>query len=54
MLGRQAQSEIATTGQQGAGLAKAGFVLGIVALVWFVVQIILFASGGFEFDFSTS
>ena len=54
MLGRQAQGEIATTGQQGAGLAKAGFILGIVALVFFVIQIIVFASGGVDFDFSTS
>ena len=54
VLGRQAQAEIATTGQQGAGLAKAGFILGIVALVFFVIQIIVFASGGVDFDFSTS
>ncbi len=56
VLGRQAQAEIATTGQQGAGLAKAGFVLGIIALVWMVVQIMLFATGALTFDgtFTTS
>lgn len=54
ILGRGAQAEIATTGQQGAGLAKAGFILGIVALVFFVIQIIVLASGGVDFDFSTS
>ncbi len=45
LLGRSAQGEIAQTGQQGGGMAKAGFILGIIALVLLVVQIILFAGG---------
>ena len=54
LLSRSAQDEIGRTGQGGAGLAKAGFILGIVALVFFAVQIIVLASGGVDFDFSTS
>ena len=46
ILGRNAQTEIAQTGQQGAGLAKAGFVLGIIALVFLVINLILLATGG--------
>lgn len=44
LLGRSAQGEIAQTGQQGGGMAKAGFILGIIALVLLVVQVILFAA----------
>lgn len=56
ILGRGAQAEIATTGQQGAGAAKAGVILGIIALVLLVLQIILFATGALTFDgtFETS
>lgn len=56
ILGRGAQSEIAQTGQQGAGMAKAGFILGIIALVFLALQIILFATGALTFDgsFETS
>ena len=46
IMGRQAQAEIAQTGQQGAGMAKAGFILGIIALVFLVINLILFATGG--------
>ena len=56
ILGRSAQAEIAATGQQGAGMAKAGFILGIVSVVFLVLQIILFATGAISFDgnFETS
>ncbi|MFC5178892.1 DUF4190 domain-containing protein [Nocardioides taihuensis] len=56
ILGRSAQSEIATSGQGGAGMAKAGFILGIIALVFLVLQIIGFATGVIDFsgDVNTS
>jgi hypothetical protein len=54
ILGRQAKAEIATTGQQGGGMATAGVVLGIIAIVWGVISIILYATGALTFDFSTS
>lgn len=50
ILGRSAQSEIAQTGQGGQGMAKAGFILGIIALVFLVIGAILFATGAFTFD----
>jgi hypothetical protein len=50
ILGRNAEQEIRVTGQGGAGLAKAGFILGIVALALLVLQIILFATGAFTFE----
>ena len=50
ILGRGAQAEIAMTGQQGAGAAKAGVILGIIALVLLVLQIILFTTGVLTFD----
>src|SRR5688500_2844831 len=50
ILGRNAEQEIRATGQGGAGLAKAGFILGIVALALLVLQIILFATGALTFD----
>ncbi len=56
ILGRSAQSEISQTGQGGSGMAKAGFILGIIALALLVLQIILFATGALTFDgtFETS
>lgn len=56
ILGRSAQAEIAQTGQGGQGKAKAGFILGIIALALLVIQIILFATGALTFDgtFETS
>ena len=50
ILGRGAQAEIATTGQPGAGAAKAGVILGIIALAILVLQIILFSTGALTFD----
>jgi Domain of unknown function (DUF4190) len=54
ILGRSAEQEIRTTGQGGAGMAKAGFILGIVALALLVLQIILFAGGFLTFPSSPS
>lgn len=45
ILGRSAQAEVAQTGQGGAGLAKAGFILGILGLALMVVYVILYATG---------
>lgn len=54
ILGRSAQKEIAQTGQQGAGLAKAGFIIGIVACVLSVIGIIwTLTTGGFSGSFSS-
>jgi hypothetical protein len=50
ILGRSAQTEIAQTGQQGAGLAKAGWILGIVAIVFMIIGAVLFATGVLTFD----
>ena len=56
ILGRSAKSEIARTGQDGSGMATAGFVLGIIAIVWGIIAIILFATGALTFEgtFETS
>jgi hypothetical protein len=56
ILGRSAQAEIRQTGQGGEGMAKAGFILGIIGLVFLVLSIILFATGALTFDgtFETS
>jgi Domain of unknown function (DUF4190) len=56
ILGKQAQNEIDRTGgaQGGRGMATAGFVLGIIACVWGVVSIILYATGVLTFSTSTS
>ena len=50
ILGRNAEQEIRVSGQAGAGMAKAGWILGIVALALLVLQIILFATGSLSFD----
>lgn len=54
ILANNAQKEIAASGQQGAGMAKAGLITGIIGLVLTVLNIILFATGAFSFDFSTN
>ena len=54
ILGNSAKSEIASTGQGGRGMAQAGFILGIIGLVFMVISIILIATGNFAFDFETS
>jgi hypothetical protein len=56
ILGKMAQNEIDASGrvQGGRGMATAGFVLGIIACVWGVISIILFATGSLHFNTSTS
>lgn len=49
ILAGQAEAEIRQTGQQGAGMAKAGRILGIIALVWMVIGSVLFFTGVFTF-----
>lgn len=51
LLSRNAKDEIGRTGQSGQGMATAGFVLGVIALVLLVVNIILFSTGVLTFDF---
>ena len=57
VLGRQAQREIATSGGMitGAGMAKAGVVLGIIgaaiAVVMTILNIVLLTSGDGSFNF---
>jgi hypothetical protein len=50
ILARMAKSEIAQTRQEGSGLATAGLVLGIIAVVWGVISVILYATGAITFD----
>ncbi len=54
ILGRQGQKEIDATGgaQSGRGMATAGFILGIIACVWGVITIILYATGALTFSTS--
>ena len=52
ILGQQAKKEIAASGESGGGMATAGVVLGVIALVWMVISIILSATGNFYYDFS--
>jgi hypothetical protein len=54
ILGRSAQGEIARTGQTGAGMAKAGFILGIVSVVFTVLAILLYALGALSVNGSVS
>ena len=51
ILGKMAQKEIdATGGGQGRGMATAGFILGIIAIAFGILNIILFASGAVDLD----
>ena len=56
VLGKMAQKEIDASGgaQTGRGLATAGFVLGILAVVWGVVWVILSLTGVINYNFSTT
>jgi hypothetical protein len=44
ILGRSAEKEIAQTGQSGAGMAKAGFILGIISIALSLVSIVYYAA----------
>jgi len=56
ILGNSAKKEIAASGgaETGAGMAQAGFILGIIALVLMVLGIIAFAGGLVTLPTSTS
>lgn len=54
IMGRSAQAEIAAGNGTGAGMAKAGFILGIIGIVFLVVNIILLATGVYNLDFNAS
>lgn len=54
ILARSAKAEIASTGQQGGGMATAGFVLGIIAVVRGLISLDLVATGVIDLSFSTS
>ena len=56
ILSNQAKSEIRASGgsQTGQGMATAGFVLGIISIVFGVINIILLATGVIDYNFSSS
>jgi len=56
ILGKMAQNEIDASGgtQGGRGMATAGFILGIVAIVFGIIGIILNLSGALDFSGSTT
>lgn len=53
ILGQQAKKEIAARGEGGGGMATAGVVLGVIALVWMVISLILAATGNFYYSFDS-
>ena len=52
ILGNLAKKEINASGgaQTGGGMATAGVILGIIAIVWSIISGILFATGVVTFD----
>ncbi len=54
ILANMAKKEIATTGEGGSGMATAGLVLGVIAIVWGVIYLILVGTGSIDFGVSTS
>ena len=56
ILGKMGQNEVDRSGgaQTGRGMATAGFVIGIIAVAWGIVQGILVATGHYYFHFNTS
>jgi hypothetical protein len=54
ILSRIADKEIAATGQGGAGMAKAGLILGIIGIILSLLWGIAIGVGGLSFNFSTS
>lgn len=56
VLGNMAKKEINQSGgaQTGAGMAKAGVILGIISIVLLILYLVLLAAGVATFDFSTS
>jgi len=57
VLGKSAQTEIAASGgrQSGEGLAKAGFIIGIISVaLWILWVVVSLATGGFSYNFETN
>lgn len=54
ILGRSAKSEIAQSGQSGGGMAIAGMVLGIIAVVFGIIVLILALTGSIDFSGNVS
>lgn len=56
ILGKSAQKEIDHSGgaQSGRGMATAGFILGIISIVFGIIGVILFVTGALDFSGSTS
>lgn len=54
ILARSAKKEIAATGQGGAGLATAGLVLGVIALVFTALFLLGAATGSIDFSGNVS
>ena len=56
ILGNIAKKEIDASGgaQTGRGMAQAGFILGIISIVWTLIAIVLYATGALSFSGSTS
>ncbi|MGH3412215.1 MAG: DUF4190 domain-containing protein [Marmoricola sp.] len=54
ILGKQAQNEIDVSAgwQEGRGMATAGFVLGIIAVVWGIIWVLLAATGVIDTNFN--
>lgn len=54
ILGNSARKEIHAGHGTGHGMATAGIVLGIIAIVWGIISLILILTGNFYFNFNTS
>ncbi len=54
ILGRQSQAAAAQGLATNGGQGKAGFILGIIACVWFVIAMILQAAGVIDYNFSSN
>ena len=53
VLANISRKEIAQTGQGGSGMATAGWWLGIIGIVLWVISFLLYATGVLTFDFNT-
>jgi hypothetical protein len=56
ILGNMAKKEVAASGgtQSGAGMAQAGFILGIISIAITILWIVLYIAGVATFNFNTS
>ncbi len=51
-LATSAKKEMTASGQQGGGMATAGLVLGIIATVFGLIQLVLISTGNFYMEFN--